>query len=230
MATTRSSRENQRRRTRKDLLQAAAELLRQGREPSVAEVAEAALVSRATAYRYFPTKDLLLAEAPLDQTVPTAEALFADDASTDAVARVERAEAALHKAVFENETQLRVMLACSLDGRNRHEGVPVRQNRRTELITGALAPVRSQLDKTTYDTLCAALALVFGTESMIVFRDVLQLPPGRARKVKSWALEALVRAALGESAAASPGNSERRPAPKARRGRRLESTAAGDAD
>ena len=39
-------------------------------------------------------------------------------------------------------------------------------------------------------------ALVFGTESMIVFRDVLQMSPGRARKVKSWAVQTLVRAAL----------------------------------
>ena len=149
--------------------------------------------------------------------MPTAEELFAHDTSTDPVERVDRAEAALHKAVFQNETQLRVMLACSLDGRNREEGVPVRQNRRTELIKAALAPARSQLDKATHDTLCAALALVFGTESMIVFRDVLQVTPGRARKVKSWAGRALVRAALEESRRASSGNSQRRSVPKARR-------------
>lgn len=199
MAGTGKPRENQRRRTRKDLLQAAAELLREGREPNVAEVAEAALVSRATAYRYFPTKDLLLAEAPLDQTVPTAEQVFAKETSTDPVERVDRAEAALHKAIFKHETQLRVMLAASLDGGRRDDGVPRRQNRRTELIEAALEPVRRQLDREAYETLCAALALVFGTESMIVFRDVLQLSPARARRVKRWAVRALVQTALDES-------------------------------
>jgi AcrR family transcriptional regulator len=226
MAKTRSPRENQRRRTRKDLLQAAAALLRDGREPSVAEVAEAALVSRATAYRYFPTKELLLAEAPLDRAVPTGDGLFADDASTDPVERVDRAEAALHKMVFENETQLRVMLACSLDGRNREEGVPHRQNRRTELIEAALAPVRARLDKATYDTLCASLALVFGTESMVVFRDVLQVGAGRARKVKSWAVKTLVGAALDQSLRTSSSSSQRRLATKTHRRRPTQSVTA----
>ena len=45
----------------------------------------------------------------------------------------------------------------------------------------------------------ALFALVFGTESMVVFRDVLPLPEARARKVKSWMIRTLVRAALKDS-------------------------------
>lgn len=41
-------------RTRAALLDAARELLAEGRTPNVGEAAEAAGVSRATAYRYFP--------------------------------------------------------------------------------------------------------------------------------------------------------------------------------
>jgi len=64
MATAaRAERPNQKRRTRKDLLLAAARLLQQGKRPSLEEVAEAALVSRATAYRYFPGVEPLLVEA-----------------------------------------------------------------------------------------------------------------------------------------------------------------------
>ena len=188
MAPVPKTRDNQRRRTRKDLLLAAAQLLREGRQPTVADVAEAALVSRATAYRYFPNKEQLLAEAPIDRAVPTGEHLFAKDPSTDPVDRVDRAEAALHRMAFENEHQLRAMLAASLDPRSRVDGVPHRQNRRAGLIEAALAPTRKDLGKSTYDTLCAALSMVFGTESMVVFRDVLQVSPGRARKVKQWAI------------------------------------------
>jgi hypothetical protein len=54
------------------------------------------------------------------------------------------------------------------------------------------------MKKEAYDNLCAALALVFGTESMVVFRDVVPLDEKKARKVKSWAIRALVRAALKE--------------------------------
>ena len=47
------------------------------------EVAEEALVSRATAYRYFPSMEALLVEAPLDIAVPDPEQMFADDSSVD---------------------------------------------------------------------------------------------------------------------------------------------------
>ena len=51
---------NQRNRTRAAIIEAATALMREGKPPSVAEAAERALVSRATAYRYFPTQESLL--------------------------------------------------------------------------------------------------------------------------------------------------------------------------
>jgi AcrR family transcriptional regulator len=204
---TEAGRVNQRRRTRKDLLAAAARLLKGGRTPDMDAVAEAAMVSRATAYRYFPSVEALLVEAPLDGTVPAPDDVFAGDRSTDPVARVEKAEAAMHAAVYRNEPQLRAMLAASLERTSNAAAgasadVPVRQNRRTPLIEAALAPARGRLTDGAYDNLRAALALVFGTESMIVFKDVLDLDERTARRVKAWAAQALVRAALAESASA----------------------------
>ena len=64
------ARPNQKARTRKDLLQAAARLLGKGRKPSLEEVAAEALVSRATAYRYFPDLNALLVEAAIDVASP----------------------------------------------------------------------------------------------------------------------------------------------------------------
>jgi len=195
-------RSNQRARTRKDLLAAAARLLKQGRTPDMDEVAREALVSRATAYRYFPSVEVLLVEAPVDFAVPEPAALFAGDDSTDAAERVVKAESALHEVCYRNEAQLRVMLAASLERAARGEaadGTPIRQNRRSGLIDAALAPARGQLSKSAYRRLGAALALVFGTESMIVFKDVLGIDEDVARDVKAWAARALVRAALEES-------------------------------
>ena len=77
------------------------------------------------------------------------------------------------------------------------------QNKHTPLIEAALAPARRRFTKPVYQKLCAALALIFGTESMIVFQDVLGLDEKTARKVKSWAARVLVRAALNESAQAN---------------------------
>jgi AcrR family transcriptional regulator len=209
MTTTKSSgRSNQRLRTRKDLLAAAARLLKEGRTPDMDAVAAEAMVSRATAYRYFPSIEALLIEAPLDGEVPDAAALFASDKSTDPAERVDRAEASMHEMTYRNEAKLRLMLAASIERKAKALGgeggvaddVPVRQNRRTPLIEAALSPARDKLTPAAFSRLCAALAMIFGPESMVVFSDVLGLDARAARKVKSWAAQALVRAAIKESA------------------------------
>src|SRR5215471_4443088 len=52
-------------RTRQALMDTAVELVKAGRRPSIAAVADQAGVSRATAYRYFPGQDLMLSEATI---------------------------------------------------------------------------------------------------------------------------------------------------------------------
>ena len=68
---------NQELRTRKDLLQAAGRLMKQGRKPTMDEVAAEALVSRATAYRHFPSVEALRAQISLDAAA--ARRLLVDD-------------------------------------------------------------------------------------------------------------------------------------------------------
>ena len=71
-----------------------------------------------------------------------------------------------------------------------------RQNRRMSLIDAALKPVRHDFKAVAFDTLGKALALVIGTEGMIVVKDVLQLDDADARKVKRGGIRALVEAAM----------------------------------
>lgn len=188
-------------RTRKDLLRAANSLVKQGRKPSMDEIAKEALVSRATAYRYFPNVEALLAEAPADAATGVLDAFFDGDPSTDAEARIDKAEAAMHRVTYDNEASLRIMLANSItrarDGEHA-DAAPLRQNRRLPLIEAALSTSRDRFRDADYKKLCAALSVIFGTESMIVFRDVLRVDEKTARKVKSWAVRVLVRAAMEE--------------------------------
>jgi AcrR family transcriptional regulator len=193
-----SGRANQRRRTRKDLLQAAARLMRQGRNLSFEEIADEAMVSRATAYRYFPGVEALLVEASLDIAIPEPEAIFSDASSTDAVQRLQLVDTALHDMILANEAALRTMLVHTLQRAikgGEESDVPRRQNRRTPLIEAALKPGRSEFDPAALTLLKKALALVIGTEAMVVFKDVLQASDAEARKVKHWAIRALVEAA-----------------------------------
>jgi AcrR family transcriptional regulator len=196
--TERIGRPNQKSRTRKDLLQAAARLIKQGRTPTLEEVAEEALVSRATAYRYFQSVEALLVEAAVDVAVPEPGPFFQDDVSRDPVERLQRVETALYDMILANEPLLRNMLAHSIqrDMQADETGkLPRRQNRRTPLIEAALAPARDQFKPATLKVLARALALIMGPEATIVVKDVLQLDDADARKMKRWAIRALVEAA-----------------------------------
>jgi AcrR family transcriptional regulator len=193
-----TGRPNQKARTRKDLLQAAARLMKRGRAPTLEEIAEEALVSRATAYRYFPSADSLLVEAAVDVAVPEPVDLFRNDASLDPLARLLRVETALDDMINANEHLLRTMLAHAIQqgGRTGDTGdLPRRQNRRTPLIEAALEPVRHLFKPAALRELSRSLALVMGPESSIVVKDVLQLDDADARRLKRWAIRALVEAA-----------------------------------
>ena len=191
-----TGRPNQKSRTRKDLLRAAARLMQAGKSPTLDEVAAEAMVSRATAYRYFPGIEALLAEAALDVAMPDAETLFAgDDGPAEPIERLLRADAAVADMVRANEPALRAMLVHSLQQGLGGAAVPVRQNRRTPLIEAALAPARASLPLWVHDRLVKALALVIGTESMVAFKDVLGLADDEAGAVRRWMIRALYEAA-----------------------------------
>jgi AcrR family transcriptional regulator len=191
-------RANQRRRTRKALVDAAAALVRQGLKPSLEEVAEAAEVSRATAYRYFSSIEALLLEASLHLVAPDRSIL--DDAPDDVTERVRRVDDAFQDMIVANEATLRLMLAKGLEHRaTAAEADPVRQNRRTPLIEAALEPARDACDAETLDRLAQALAILIGPEAFIVTKDVLQIPDEEARALKAWAIARLIEAALQEA-------------------------------
>lgn len=198
MSAEPGGRANQLRRTRKDLLQAAARLTRAGRNPTLDEIAEEAMVSRATAYRHFPDAAALLVEASLDIDTPQAAQIFADGAPEDPAARLERVDAALEEMIRGNEVALRLMMQHALGRsvrRGPDGGAPLRQNRRTPLIEAALEPARRQFRPASLKMLKRALAMVIGTEAMLVLKDVLQLDDAEARRVRRWAIGALVDAA-----------------------------------
>lgn len=191
-------RSNQKARTRKDLLQAAARLLKEGRSPTLEEVAETALVSRATAYRYFPSIEALLVEAAVDVAVPGPSEVFGDEKSRDPVERLFKADLALYDMIAANEPLLRTMLAHTLQQSTRADEdgkLPKRQNRRTPLIEAALEPTRRDYKPAALRELMRALALVMGPESFIVAKDVLQLDDVETRRLKQWVIRALVEAA-----------------------------------
>jgi AcrR family transcriptional regulator len=186
-------------RTRAALLNAARDLVSRGQAPTVAEVADAALVSRATAYRYFPTQEALLVELPLDVAAPTVTSLFGDSAPSDPEDRVALVQNALYDLARDHETEFRLFLRSSLmrSVSTKAPPEPSRGARRLDLLDAALAPLNAELSPAQIDRLKTALSILVGVESMIVLRDVLRLEHDDARQKGEWAAREMVRAARG---------------------------------
>jgi AcrR family transcriptional regulator len=188
----------QKQRTRRALLTAAAELVAAGKTPTVADAADAAMVSRATAYRYFPSQEALLVQVPLQIGLPTVKSLFASDsAPTDPEDRAALVHNTMFDHIHERETEFRLFhrnaLLRSLDPEQ--GDVPLRPGFRHELLDAALEPLQSELHPDELERLKHALAILIGTEAFIAMRDVSRLDYKQARATGEWAVRQMIRAA-----------------------------------
>jgi AcrR family transcriptional regulator len=190
----RRGRTRQKARTRAALLDAARELLAEGRTPNVEEAAEAAGVSRATAYRYFPNqRALLVATHPEIE----ATALLGEDAPADPHQRLDRTIGELIRLTIETEPELRTMLRLSLEPRPGEE-LLLRQGRAIGWIEQALAPLRGRLSRPALRRLVLAIRSACGIEALVWLTDVAGLSRQQAAELMRWSALALLSTALAE--------------------------------
>jgi AcrR family transcriptional regulator len=190
----------QKNRTRRALIKAAWELLSEGVQPTVEEVAQTAEISRATAYRYFPNRERLLIEAILSRENRTPQEILSREAGKQLADRVARVHTYIYDQVMKNETLYRSLVRCSIDEwiKNRDRMV-LRADERFELLEEALRPVMDKEFGKDLENLTYALVAMVGIESYIALRDVCQLSKIRSKEVMSWAIKTLVSAvAKGE--------------------------------
>lgn len=193
---------NQRNRTRAAIIEAATALLREGRPPTVAEAAERALVSRATAYRYFPTQEsLLLDVANVEALVKPVEDLVASFPTDDAAQRLAVLVRTMMPACLSDEALIRTAERVYMDTwlANQRDGnhTPVRAGRRMRYIDQALRPLGKRLGESGRQRLRCALALTLGTEAVIAMKDSAGLDDDEEIVATlEWAAGALLRTAL----------------------------------
>ena len=146
--------------------------MRDGLQVTMPEVAKAALVSEATAYRYFPDLTSLLSVALIDDWPTPAEALEPVAASNDPVERVAFATRFLLEGVATRQG--------AVAGRDRRHRHPTRtgERRRTGirfgLIEHALAPFLHGLattDPARANQLQRDLAVVVSAEALFCLTD-----------------------------------------------------------
>jgi AcrR family transcriptional regulator len=197
-AVSMAGRANQKLRTRTAIVQAAAELARTGREVAMPEVAKAALVSEATAYRYFPDLASLLREA-IDGQLPVAEDALAPVAgSTDPVARIAAATEFLLRHVLSRQGVVRALIAATIT----RPGEPqARPGLRFGLIDSALAPLDGTFDPAGVAQLKRDLAVVVSAEALFSLTDLHGLSPEEAIESIVHTATTLTRAALRDNPA-----------------------------
>src|SRR5579864_808183 len=191
---------NQKKRTRMAIVDACREIIRSGASVTMPEVARLALVSEATAYRYFPDLVSLLNEALAGVWPSPADALAPVADSRDPVERIAFACEFLLRGVLAYQGGVRATISATII---RPESASRRPGLRFGLIDQALAPLDDTLGATDPGRLTQLkqdLAAVVSAEAFFSLTDLAGLSPDDA-------IASLVRTATAvtETATAAQG-------------------------
>jgi AcrR family transcriptional regulator len=194
-------RANQKARTRAALVTAASELLREGTSPSVPEAAQRARVSRATAYRYFPTQEALLSELAITLNTQPIEQLLTTFDTNDVEQRlVQLLHASVSTALADEELMrngMRVFLDQWFENRRHGDDTPIREGRRMRWLDQTLAPLHHQLPPAQLRRLQTALALTLSIEPITIMHDVCHIDDDtEILATLQWAALAMLHTAL----------------------------------
>ncbi|MGO8960275.1 MAG: TetR/AcrR family transcriptional regulator [Streptosporangiaceae bacterium] len=195
-AQVHDGRANQKLRTRSAIIEAARGLAKSGAEITMPAVATAALVSEATAYRYFPDLPSLLREALAGVWLSSDDALHQVGHSDDPVERVGYATSYLLHHVHAYQGAVRATIAADI---TRPGPASVRPGQRFALIDQALAPVESsfgQQNPAAFESLKRELAIVVSAEAFFTLTDLCGLPPEEAIAHAVHAAQTITTAAL----------------------------------
>jgi AcrR family transcriptional regulator len=188
-----AGRTRQKQRTRDQLLAAAWQLMESGDTPRVEDAAEAAGISRTTAYRYFASQAELLAAA-FPETAT--DSLLPDPAPDDVQERVASVATGVIDVLDRTEHLQRTMLRLSLD--QAPHDLPLRQGRAVGWYAEALEPIRDHLGAEGLRRLAVVLRAVSGIETRVWLSDVAGLDAGQVRARQLWMVDALVRRAVDD--------------------------------
>lgn len=196
---TSGGRTNQKARTRRAIIKACRELMHDNRPVTMPDVARAALVSEATAYRYFPDLASLLSEAFVDEWPSPTEALAPVATSNDPVERVAFATRFLLEGVAERQAAVRAMISATVA--RPQLAAAARPGLRFGLIDYALAPFIDALgaaDPRRPVQLQQDLAVVVSAEALFCLTDLCGLNIEAAVDSAVRTASTLTKAAFGE--------------------------------
>ena len=179
-------------------IDAARALVAGGTTPTVEEAAAAASISRATAYRYFPSQWALLVAA--HPTLDDFSLLPPDAPADDVAARLELAVERFTELVVETEPQQRTMLRLSLEADDEaRRQLLLRQGRAIEWLKEALAPLREAMSDDDLHRLVVAIRSAIGIEAFVWLVDVAGLDRAAATASMRWSARSPAGRARGDA-------------------------------
>jgi AcrR family transcriptional regulator len=188
-----TGRSNQKIRTRRAIIEAARRVLKHNPTPSLEDIAQEAMVSRATIYRYFPTIEILLIADVLDYNPIGPDQILAG-AGEDPLERLKSVNNFWYSLIEENEARMRQGLksALSLGLEKKADEKQVRSGRRVIMIEEALKHKKEQLDQDTFRKLVLSLSVLIGLESYIALSDVCKVSNAEGKEIVEWAIAQLL--------------------------------------
>ena len=182
------------------LVNTALDLFEKGAMPSVSDLALEAGVSRATAYRYFPTQSDLIAATVNASLGPI---LTWQPESQNTQERIDELLTYAFPRMFEHEGVLRAALQASLQqwalGRaSPQESTDKRLERgnRKDILAMVTMPMKEEYPPEIIDKVIKAFSVIYGSEIFLVLKDIWKLNNGQVTEIAQWMAKAVMNQAV----------------------------------
>ncbi|WP_369310228.1 TetR/AcrR family transcriptional regulator [Providencia rettgeri] len=193
-----------RKRTYVLLVTTALDLFEKGAMPSVSELALEAGVSRATAYRYFPTQTDLITATVNESLGPI---LTWRPQSEKTEERIDELLTFAFPRMFEHEGALRAALQASLQqwaqGRSAPQDAKNKQferGNRKDILAMVTTPMKSEYPQEIVDRVIKAFSVIYGSEIFLVLKDIWKMDNQQVTELAQWMAKAIMNQAVADNA------------------------------
>ncbi|WP_272663767.1 TetR/AcrR family transcriptional regulator [Providencia sp. PROV110] len=193
-----------RKRTYVLLVTTALDLFEKGAMPSVSELALEAGVSRATAYRYFPTQTDLITAVVNESLGPI---LTWRPQSVKTEERIDELLTYAFPRMFEHEGVLRAALQASLQqwAQGRFTPLSIKDKRlergnRKDILTMVTSPMKSEFPQEIIDKVIRAFSVIYGSEIFLVLKDIWKMEDSQVTELAQWMAKAIMNQAVADNA------------------------------
>lgn len=192
-----------RKRTYVLLVNTALDLFERGAMPSVSELAQEAGVSRATAYRYFPTQNDLITTIVNESLGPI---LTWRPQSENTEERIGELLSYAFPRMFEHEGALRAALQASLQQWAQSRSAPfevkdkqLERGNRKDILTMVTSPMKGDYPQDIIDRVIRAFSVIYGSEIFLVLKDIWKMENSEVTELAQWIAKAIMNQAVADN-------------------------------